>query len=1375
MVMMMMMKGVIGVQAVKQKVGSVAVIGSGFSGLTAALELRSLGYNVTVYEKNGFVGGRAHQFTNDKGFTFDFGPSWYWMPEIFEGIFAKYASKTTAVEMERYQLTKLDPAYRVFLPEGDVVDVPGEYPAFVEFLAKRDPQSAMTVRVAMEEARRKYEPGMREWVWKPMVSMVEFLDIELIRAALSFDMFGSFTTHLCKYVTDHIVLTVLKWPVIFIGANPSVAPAMYSLMTYAGHALGTFYPNNGQGMAAPAQALARLARENGVVFRMETPVTSLRFEATEKAGMRITHVCTEKSDCEVVNGVVAAADYYHVERTLLPSEVREHDEKYWSKQVLSPSCLLFYLSFNATIPGLLHHSFFFDSDLDAHLHATFTANEHSPTPTFYVSATSKTDKSVLPPSGKGEAVFVLIPFSYRLNGTDDGKEFRKMYLDKVLARMESVVRFPMARHLVAVEDVGTEEFTEIFNSFRGNAFGHANTLTQSLIFKPLMENRKVPNLVFAGHLTNPGPGVPPSLISGMVAAQLLDKKLSSSGSGVLMTMVEVGTKAVYYGFLMLVWVIAGFMVIVALPSQRVRSYCLCVKLMFQHGRTYFAAASLMDPVAFLDTAAMYGLFRIADDFVDCLDGADTRSKNLEQFIAHFYECLESGKGEYHLHPALPAIIETSIRRKYPRRLFEVFFRSMRADAVKFLTIKNMKELEEYMDGSAAVIGEFMLPILNPKATEDEIAKAMLHARDLGNAFQVTNMLRDINEDIDIGRVYMPQDVMRKHGVDVLQRQASQPGFRKFMDEMFEYADGAYASADVGIELLPGNVRDVIRVARLAYHQIHTKIKSELDYDVFAGRAKVGFMEKLRILVKNVPVAKLAWISVFELVVRAVYILTRRPIIAMLMGVYYTMEMVKYPGQEECTYLNYHFLFTLPILAALCANAVMSYEWRHVVRTFQVTMLMCLVATIYTTPWDNYLVYRHVWGYENDGRVIGVLGYVPYEEYAYFSIQTMLSGAMWIACFPKVTSMDLPKRANFNTSSSYKTFGLCVLTAVFAMGVRFVIIGGELTYAGLILSWAMPVLMLQWFIGGQILLHFWSETTMCIFTLSLYLAVTDQWAISNGIWEIQQQYSLPQLIPNLPFEEAGFFFIASTMAVWGITLAMVCLRYNDVTPDAGGIINSLFAVYEWGRPVPSTVGTAAADDLFYFTGLASVVCVKAAGFVPVLGENLLGSMAVFFVMVSISRPSLSLLRSSWYFVLASTSWLAAAFYHPRPLINDIILPFLSILPGCSEGGECTLSHQHNNEALIFDILVVLRLGYWLHLVATLAFIATRAKSMHIASDFIEVASLFFMAYLFASYELAEALVILSLQCLFIFLFHKLAVNVAIRNDFNLSYSSKMKVL
>lgn len=1203
----------------------IAVIGAGFSGLSAANELRMLGYRVTVFEKATHVGGRAHRVASPDGaHTFDAGPSWYWMPGLFDQVFARFGRRRA----DFYNLTRLEPAYRVVLPDGrEPVDVPGTLSGVLEWADGRDP--ANSLRSYFDEARFKYERAVEDWLWKPMVSWLELCDLGLMRAGLNLHMFGSFEADLNGHTADATVREILKWPVIFIGASPADAPSMYSLMTYAGHAEGTWYPTNGRGMAAPAEALAQVAAEAGVEVRLGAPVSSIEFE-----GDRARAVCTEDG-CDSVDAVVASADYHFVEQHLLPPRLRRYDERYWSRAILSPSCLLFYLGFgDDRVEGLEHHTFFFDTDLDAHLRDVFVRHVPTERPTFYVTAPSATDRriadaalaqavgggaSAAEAEANGETLFVLVPLSYTLNGTDT-EEVRAEILQRVLARMDGHVRMQSGRSMADAmmydRAYGPSDFGTDFNALRGNAFGLANTLSQSLVLKPSIDSL-ADNIVFAGHMTNPGPGVPPAMVSGIVAAQRLHERLGEAARrpSALYRL----HSAVYATLAPAVWLIVRVLVAlsatglfllaaVLLFSRRAQSWAMCVRLMYLHGRTYFAAATLMNSRRFLDTAAMYALFRVADDYVDDeYASASTRKNALEQFRQDFWHCWERRVGDYDRHPVLPAVIEACLRLDYPKELFDRFFKSMAMDAVTEHVCKDLSATYAYMEGSAAVIGDFMVPILMPDASAAERAAALPHARDLGNAFQLTNMIRDINEDLDLGRQYMPADLCARHGVDLHRRDAKQPGFVKLMEEMLDEADALYDSADIGISMLPANVSDVIYVARVLYHKIHDEIRAA-GYNVFRPkRIRVTFRKKVKIATSLVTVPKIARIVATELFFLQLRLwLPLAAPLAVLLLTQWGLAPLQFPD-AEFTYLRFHLVWTLPTIAFLGFSAWRhsASEVAHLRRAAGWIGVLTAVATVYTAPWDSGLVRAGVWGYA-PGRVLAVVGRVPVEEIAFFTLETIVVGLVWLACAPDDTSLKLPptpplgcKSAARRRASSAKKerasggatsaenwrnvaknaaaagrgplgrLGTGFLLAIAAASGWSLLAppvspasSTQTTYLALILVWACPVLALQWGYGHRALMANWRVWIPAVLLSAAPLSVADQWAIRHDIWHIAPEFSLGSCtllgLPDLPIEEATFFAATATMCGWGLTLAMVVSTQaaRIAKGKHGGLIHSL---------------------------------------------------------------------------------------------------------------------------------------------------------------------------------------------------------------------------
>ncbi len=482
------------------------VIGSGFAGTAAATTLASKGYAVTLLEKNTETGGRARVWRKD-GFTFDMGPSWYWMPEVFERYFERFGHTVA----KRYDLVRLDPSYQVIFSPVDVWSVPAGVPALKDLFDRVESGAGSKLEKFLEEARQKYDLGMSELVYRPSLSWSEFMDVRLIRGMLRTSVFGSLRKHVARYFTDPRLRMLLEFPVLFLGASPDNTPALYSLMNYADMALGTWYPMGGMGRLV--DAMMHVAKEQGVDIRTSTPVERVIVERGKAVGVRTP---TGEFRADVV---VAAADYHHVERDLLDVGDRSYSERYWDGRVMAPSSLLFYLGFNTRIPKLTHHNLFFDASLDTHAKEIYDVPQWPSQPLMYISAPTKTDASVAPEGH--ENVFALIPIAPGLSDTEEVRQhYRRLVLEKITAHSGLDVE----PHLVLERSYCINDFKNDYNAYRGNAYGLANTLEQTAVLKPSMKSKRVKALYFTGQLTVPGPGVPPSLISGQVVADLIEKE-----------------------------------------------------------------------------------------------------------------------------------------------------------------------------------------------------------------------------------------------------------------------------------------------------------------------------------------------------------------------------------------------------------------------------------------------------------------------------------------------------------------------------------------------------------------------------------------------------------------------------------------------------------------------------------------------------------------------------------------------------------------------------------------------------------------------------------------------------------------------------------
>lgn len=488
----------------------VAVIGSGFSGLAAATTLADKGFKVTVFEKNSSPGGRARKF-KENGFLFDMGPSWYWMPDVFERYFNRFGKSTR----DYYELQRLDPSYRIYYSKTDVWDMPAGEGALEAFFEKIEPGSGLKLKQFLAEGKYKYEVGINELVYKPGLSLGELLDWKLITGALRLHVFQSISAYVRKYFRDPKLIQLLEFPVLFLGAAPAKTPALYSLMNYADMALGTWYPKGG--MHEIVKAMVSLAEEKGVVFHYDSAVEKLPV-----TNGRIEHVRVNGS-AEAFDFVVAAADYHHVEQNLLAEEHRRYTEVYWQSRVMAPSSLIYYLGVNKPVKGLLHHNLFFDQDFARHANEIYENPAWPENPLFYVCATSKTDPTVAPPGH--ENIFILIPVA---PGLKDEPHVRDRYYDLVIKRLEQLTGDSIRNHVIYKRSYAHNDFIGDYHAFKGNAYGLANTILQTANLKPGILNKKVKNLFYTGQLTVPGPGVPPSLISGQVVGEHVWKQAQTA-------------------------------------------------------------------------------------------------------------------------------------------------------------------------------------------------------------------------------------------------------------------------------------------------------------------------------------------------------------------------------------------------------------------------------------------------------------------------------------------------------------------------------------------------------------------------------------------------------------------------------------------------------------------------------------------------------------------------------------------------------------------------------------------------------------------------------------------------------------------------------
>ena len=485
----------------------VTLIGAGIASLSAASFLAKAGYDVTILEKNSTIGGRARQFKTD-GFVFDMGPSWYWMPDVFERFYEQFGHTSS----DFYTLKRLDPSYRIYWPDHEYTDIPANYSEMENWFESLEPGSSIQLKTFLKEAEYKYDVGMKDLVFRPSLSLLEFADMRILKGLFQLDLTKPFSKYIRKYFKHPKLISMLEFPVLFLGAMPNETPALYSLMNYADISLGTWYPMGG--MFKFIEAFEKIALEQGVKIIKDAEVTSFDCEGG-KVIAAITKDQVFPSDV-----FISGADYQHTDDKLLGDKAN-YTDSYWDKRTMAPSCLIFYVGINKRVDNLRHHNLFFDESLDDHGKEIYKNPKWPTKPLFYLSVPSVTDDSVAPAGH--ENLFFLVPIAPDLKDDDATREY---YFEILLKRLKAITGNDIKDNIVYKRSFCIEDFKNDYHAFKGNAYGLANTLKQTAILKPSLKNKKLKNFYYTGQLTVPGPGVPPSIISGEVVANEIIKQYS---------------------------------------------------------------------------------------------------------------------------------------------------------------------------------------------------------------------------------------------------------------------------------------------------------------------------------------------------------------------------------------------------------------------------------------------------------------------------------------------------------------------------------------------------------------------------------------------------------------------------------------------------------------------------------------------------------------------------------------------------------------------------------------------------------------------------------------------------------------------------------
>ena len=492
---------------------SIAVVGAGFGGLSAAAHLGAAGARVTVYEKGEHVGGVAGRIVED-GFQFDTGPSWYLMPELFERFFEQFGHEPA----DFYELERLDPNYQVFWTDGDEAAVPADPQQAMDLFESYEDGAGETLEAYLESARESYEIGMNEVVIPDRTDITDYADPRLALSArgLGLDLLRTMDGHAAKYFDHPKLRQLVQYTLVFLGGSPYNTPALYSLMSHVDYNLGVYYPHGG--IAAVVDAVRTVAEEQGAQIQTETPVTRIEPAAS---GL----VVGTATDRTVYDEVVVNAPPAHAERELLPDGAVDRSPAHWDEQTYAPSAYMLYLGVEGELPEFEHHTLVLPTDWEPHFESIFEDPAWPETPSYYVNVPSRTDPTVAPAGH--ETVVVLVPLA---PGLDDPPERRAAFREQILDGIATHTDVDLRDRIVFERELSVSGFEQQFNKPRGSALGLAHTLGQT---GPLRTDHRAPGLdglYYVGGDTNPGIGVPMCLLSGEHVTDIVREDVTSEGT-----------------------------------------------------------------------------------------------------------------------------------------------------------------------------------------------------------------------------------------------------------------------------------------------------------------------------------------------------------------------------------------------------------------------------------------------------------------------------------------------------------------------------------------------------------------------------------------------------------------------------------------------------------------------------------------------------------------------------------------------------------------------------------------------------------------------------------------------------------------------------
>ena len=479
---------------------TVVIIGAGYGGMALANLLAKHGCTVHVFEKNAPPGGRIHAIKKD-GFTFDLGPSWYLMPEVFSQYYELFDLDVAA----RLDLIRFTPGYQVFFENHSPIRIQGDTALDEATVEQLEPGAGAAFRKYTTRSTTAYTLAVKHFLYNNFSRLRDVLKWEIVRSAPSMLslVFQTLDSYVSKQFRSLQVKQLLEYHMVFLGSSPFQAPALYSLMSHLDFKSGVYYPK--LGMLALADDLYEIGKQLGVIYHFAAPVERIVVQDGVATGVKCVDGSTYTADC-----VVSNADLHFTETQLLARDHQSFPERYWKKRQPGPGALLISLGIKGSLPSLLHHNLYFVENWRenfADIYETKRVPEHA---SIYICNPTKTDPA-LAPSGH-ENIFVLMPLPA---GVDIAADMQQQLMERIIATLGRVVDNPqLKKRVVSAHMFGPQDFSRTFNAWQSNAFGgESHLLKQSVIFRTPNKSRTVKHLYYVGAGTTPGIGLPMCLIS----------------------------------------------------------------------------------------------------------------------------------------------------------------------------------------------------------------------------------------------------------------------------------------------------------------------------------------------------------------------------------------------------------------------------------------------------------------------------------------------------------------------------------------------------------------------------------------------------------------------------------------------------------------------------------------------------------------------------------------------------------------------------------------------------------------------------------------------------------------------------------------------